>query len=868
MKLKAVFLFFMLIISIRVKAQVTDDFSDGDFINNPAWTGNANLFMVNTSGNLQLNAGGAATGSLVFVRSQQSVQGSEWTFNLQVMFSPSSQNYVRYYLVSDQQDPILANDAIYLQFGESGSNDAIELFHKSGSSLQSLGRGVNGSIAGSFNLSVKVTCDNNDEWSVWTSTTPGSFFLIPDFTATHTVSNAGQYCGISCTVTSGNATGVLLDDIYEGVIRYDVTPPQIIAVTAIDPDTVLVQCNEAVLPAASQIQVDGIQSPTVLPDPVDARLFRIVTPVPLVSGMHVLVLSMLQDIYGNALVADTIMFQYILARFPLPGELIFTEVMADPGGAAGLPEAEYVEIYNRSTSYLLLSGVSISDGSSSGTLPDDTLAPLSYYCISSASGAVLLQQSGYNAHAVSGFPSVNNDADNLSIINADGVVTDHLNFNDKLYHNNIKAQGGWSVERIDNDFLCEADNNWTASKDADGGTPGFINTVSGKYYDNQAPYLRYASVLNDSSIAVIISEPIDSSNLNASTDVIISTAGKAESVSDLKVHSDSIIVTLNDALKHNAVYNISFSHDVTDCAGNPISHNESLRTGMGQQPQKGDVVINEILYNPINGDNDYIELYNNGTKLISVDSIQLSSVNEEGTFNDPVHLNFKGRVVCPGDYLCLTTDRQALLNKSSKYNRQNIESLSIPSMSDDEGHIVLLNHSLEVVDDLSYDDSWQYPLLASTEGVALERINASNATQDGNNWHSASETSGSGTPGSRNSQASRPVEGEMLQLSSPWFSPDNDGVEDVLTLKYNSDNPGDVLSLVIYNAWGKEIIKLAEQQLTENGYEYHWNGCDEAGNMQPAGNYVVLWKVYNVNGHIDSGKTTVALLKIIALSHE
>jgi len=46
----------------------------------------------------------------------------------------------------------------------------------------------------------------------------------------------------------------------------------------------------------------------------------------------------------------------------------------------------------------------------------------------------------------------------------------------------------------------------------------------------------------------------------------------------------------------------------------------------------------------------------------------------------------------------------------------------------------------------------QFPLLIYYDGVALERINPDVSSNDENNWHSAAESVGFGTPGYKNSQ--------------------------------------------------------------------------------------------------------------------
>ena len=57
-------LIFLLLLPFSLFAQVTDDFSDGDFTQNPSWSGTADKFTINTNLQLQLDAEEAGTAYL------------------------------------------------------------------------------------------------------------------------------------------------------------------------------------------------------------------------------------------------------------------------------------------------------------------------------------------------------------------------------------------------------------------------------------------------------------------------------------------------------------------------------------------------------------------------------------------------------------------------------------------------------------------------------------------------------------------------------------------------------------------------------------------------------------------------------------
>ena len=72
---------------------------------------------------------------------------------------------------------------------------------------------------------------------------------------------------------------------------------------------------------------------------------------------------------------------------------------------------------------------------------------------------------------------------------------------------------------------------------------------------------------------------------------------------------------------------------------------------------------------------------------------------------------------------------------------------SMPSLPNDKGDLCFLNAQGAIIDELDYDEHWQFPLINNDEGVALERIDYNKPTQDAANWHSAATSAGYGTPG-------------------------------------------------------------------------------------------------------------------------
>src|SRR6478609_2437881 len=240
--------------------QLQDDFSDGDFSNNPAWLGSTSQFIVNSSKQLQLSNTVAGQSYLSTPFSASSLDDYEWQVYVKQTLSSTAANYGRVYLVSDQSDLTKSLNGYYLQFGEALGNDAIELFRQSGSTSISVCRGKNAGIASSFAVRVKVTRNNTGLWKLYVDYAGGNN-LVLDASGTDLTFNNSSYFGIRCTYTMSNATKFHYDDFLITAPAppspvpppADTTAPTVVNVKASSSNAVSILFSEALEASSAQV---------------------------------------------------------------------------------------------------------------------------------------------------------------------------------------------------------------------------------------------------------------------------------------------------------------------------------------------------------------------------------------------------------------------------------------------------------------------------------------------------------------------------------------------------------------------------------------------------------------------------------------
>jgi hypothetical protein len=847
MKFARLFLFFcILIISKFSISQVTDDFSDGNFSSNPTWSGTTNEFIVNPSGQLQLNNTVAATSYLSLQHNLVDLTNKEWQIWVKQSFSSSSSNYGRVFLTSDNADLTLAQNGYYLQFGEANAIDAIRLFKlETGVSTQ-LCSGVDGQIANSFTANIKVKRDATGNWSLFADLTGGLNFVLQG-TAVDASSLLGTHFGILDVYTSSNATKFFYDNIYIGNEILDLTPPNLVSASAISANQVDVLFDEAVSNLSTENVSNYSLSPAisisnVILDNLNPSLAHLTLGTNLSNGTnYTLTTNNITDLLGNVSASQSTNFQYLVSDSAIKGDVIITEFFPDPSPVIGLPEVEFVEIYNTSSKIFNIAGWKIGDASTDGTIGDAWLLPGEYKVLTANANDSLFTTS--DAAGVTSFPSLNNAGDDVVLKDSYGNILDKLTYTDDWYRDEIKKSGGYTLELINPNDPCSDSENWIASNSASGGTPGAQNSVFDLSPDIQSPSVVLWLALAPNYLEIHFSEGMDSTSL-ANANLSFSPALSIQNRFILGAHPNLMTLQLNEQLMPSTVYTVTLSN-VGDCWLNYA--NTEGQFALADVPQKGEIVINEILQNPLNGGQDWIELYNNSDKIFNLKDWQFANFD-----NDTID-NFKtiseNYFLYPRDY--------AVVGKDSNFVKANYPAsvsgkfvyAELPSYNNDSGSVYLLFNS-EIIDKVSYQDEWHFDLLDNTDGVSLERIDPNGLSSSEFNWHSAAEDIGFATPGRVNSQFLPAVSNGEITLTSDIFSPDNDGFEDILQVSYEMNEPSLLGKVTIYDDRGRLIRKLFSNELLGSIGTFTWDGVTDSQNKASIGVYILLFEAFSTNGSV------------------
>lgn len=854
----------LLLVLATASAQVTEHFDDGDFTAAPSWTGNTSDFIVNASGQLQSN-NTTASSSFYISTANSMITATQWEFYVRLDFNTSSTNYADIFLAASASDLSDVNtNGYFVRIGN--TSDEISLYKKSGSTVTKIIDGTDDITNVSSNtLKIKVIRNASDQWILYRDVTgTGSNYVSEGSVTDNSYSSSAYFGFLIKQSTASFFQKHFFDDIEIKAYEPDVTAPSIISAVATSTSTVEVLFNEPVDAASAQSTANytagnAVGNPaTVSIDGSNPALVHLTFSNAFPGNTTIsLTVNGVKDMEGNTLTNGSSSFSFYT---PQQYDVVIDEIMCDPTPQLGLPNNEWIELRNISAFPVNIKNWKIADGSgTSGALPSFMLQPDSFVIVCTGSAVAAMSPFGTTI-SVSSFPSLDNDGETISLITDQGLTMHAVNYNISWYKNELKKDGGWTLEMIDTKNPCSGSSNWKASENLQGGSPGKKNSVDGANPDTDAPKLLRAYATDSLNIILVFDEPLSSAA--SAANYSIGDGISIDNVTAASLVTDRVKLLLTTPLVRNKIYTITVN-GLSDCAGNTIGNRKTARVGLSEVADSLDIVINEILFNPPTNGTDYVEIYNRSKKIIDLGQTYIANRNSSAQISSISKLSNEPYLLFPEDFMVITEDPAII---KSLYITQNPDAFvtvaSMPSYNDDAGDVIILNAQGEITDELKYSEKWHFSLINNREGVSLERIDYNAPTQLQDNWHSAATSVGYGTPTYKNSQfkINDEVKGEV-KISPEIVSPDNDGQDDFAAIDYSFPAAGYIANITVFDATGRPVKLLQRNALCGVKGSFRWDGLGDKGQQLTTGIYVILTEIFNLQGKKKVFKNSIVVAR-------
>ncbi len=545
-------------------------------------------------------------------------------------------------------------------------------------------------------------------------------------------------------------------------------------------------------------------------------------------------------------------------------QIVLSEIMFNPTGNERYNE--FIEIFNSANDAIDLDGWMIGDGDKCSVIIAHkqglSLAPKQYglilvpnyftgngiydKTIPASALVVTINSSQFGANGLA-----NDRSETITLYKPDSSIA-------AFYQYSMPTEDGISDEKrliTGNDDVS----NWGHSL-AVNGTPGARNSIAPKEYD---------AALNLESLQISPAKPACGEPITIS--VIIDNAGTMQLQNinilfTLKSMIDPGLPTVCDSVKipslqpfqsltiHSVLYNIpsgvdSLSIRVEQEQDQELTNNYYAGELLCGYPQQA-LVINEIMFAPLSGMKEWVELYNPGFSPVTVKNWQISNSSSK-----PVTVTDSLLIVYPQNFIVIAKDSaifSILLSEAAV-----VVCNKFPALGNDADSLFVYDGAGSITEQAAW--------IAGSEkkkGVSLERINPQNPSHYKNNWNYCLSADGH-TAGMVNSVFSKELAAATrLSIFPDPFSPDNDGIDDQTAIHYNLPELTATINIRIFDIKGRQVRFLQNNQPTAANGTVFWDGRDDEGICCRIGIYIVFLEARNSrNEWLDQVYATLVLAK-------
>ncbi|MCO6447687.1 MAG: lamin tail domain-containing protein, partial [Ignavibacterium album] len=458
-------------------------------------------------------------------------------------------------------------------------------------------------------------------------------------------------------------------------------------------------------------------------------------------------------------------------------DIVINEIMYAPS----TNEPEWIELFNRTSQSISIKNWKLSDASSTTTITgtDIFIAPESFIVITKDSSILNF----YNVPSQivkANIPSLNNTGDAVVIKDDRGFIIDSVYYLPGWGGNT----GGKSLERISADSLSSHPAIFSACINIRNATPGDFNSITQKAYDIKVTDLIFNPIyplLGDNitlsafvkntgkNIAIFSIELYEDSDLDSIPDLFIEAISNLTlSVNDSSTYQFNY--TANDLRFRKAFFIKAIYSQDQDTSDN--FKYKIIEPGYPNQS----VVVNEIMFAPLGGEPEWIELFNNTDVEIDLKDWSIWDV-----ITTPAKAAIKNNLLIPPKGYVLLTKDSSVFNYH-RFIPSDLLKIPLPSFNNDRDGVVIRDNRGLTIDSVFYSNQW-----GGTNGFSLERISVTNSSNNQFNWASSYDIEQS-TPGRINSIAPKEFDLSVTGISyNPRFPAAGDDISLTAKIKNNGN---------------------------------------------------------------------------------
>jgi hypothetical protein len=555
------------------------------------------------------------------------------------------------------------------------------------------------------------------------------------------------------------------------------------------------------------------------------------------------------------------------------GSVRINEFMYAPVG----DEPEWIELFNCSPDTVNLKNWRISDNnvsSKSVITTSNLLLPPKACCIV----AKELSFSSYHPSVpctviIASFAALNNTSPDAVVLYDQRLIS----IDSIPYSPSWGGQGGKSLERIDIEQASTDSSNWGSSQNPVGSTPGKANSIVRLDYDLSAGTCYQTRVESETGLIPVINCVAHNAGKNVA--MAYSLGFFFDSNNDGVHETDELIATLNSAEPLNpsdsAHYALAWTSApqgestvlaIIDFPPDQRPGNNSSSAILRNSYTARAVVVNEIMFDPLADQNEWIELYNRSSETVDLKNWKFKDRPTASGNVNTVTMSLQPVLLRRGEFAVLAADSTIfflypeLVNPTGGCHVIILNQSGGFSLGNDGDDIIFKDLTDATIDSVSYSPRWHRPDVTDTKGRSLERINPDLDSNSPYNWTTSVVSTG-GTPGKINSSYTVGAQTESnLSFSPNPFSPDGDGFEDFCIVKYHLPFATALLHVKIFDIKGRLVRILANSQISASSGEIIWDGLDDNRQRVRIGPYVVLIQATDPTGKASKGLKGVVVV--------